>query len=332
MASTSPRAAVVMQIRTDDIGANPHNPRRLFDEEPMKILEESIEKLGILVPITVYEESGRRTTRKKYVILDGERRWRCAIDLGLEKIPSIVVEEPDDLQNILTMFHIHNVRESWQLMPTALKLQTLMKELSTHNERKLAELTKLSLPQIRRCKILLTYQKTFQNMMLAPQSERMKADFFIELQRIRGPALEEEFPPWVGRGDAKCVRIMLDKYLEETIVSVTDFRDLAETFRASERIGKRSQFMRRLDSFLSKPEMTIEEVRIPGADFAREAKEIGRSTKRLLTQLAELDLDDISSDEDVIELLRRLRDLLDDKLDEALLVGARSDQNRLDLD
>jgi len=292
----------------------------------MQILEESIQKLGILVPITVYEEGRRRTTDKSYVILDGERRWRCANDLRLKTVPAIVVEEPDETQNILTMFHIHNVREGWQLMPTALKLQTLMKSLETHNERKLAELTKLSIAQIRRCKILLTYPKTFQNLMLAPQSERMKADFFIELQRIRGPALDERFPPWIELGDTKCIRIMLDKYLNGVIQAVTDFRRLAEIYRGSERIGKRGQFMKRLAAFLSDPAMTIYDVQIRGANFAREAKEIARSVKRLVTQLEALDLGDISSDEEVISELKKLRDLIEERLEAAWLVGAHDGQ------
>jgi ParB/RepB/Spo0J family partition protein len=289
----------------------------------MRILKESIEKLGILVPITVYEEQKRRTTKKPFVILDGERRWRCALELGLVRLPAIVVEEPSETQNILTMFHIHNVREGWQLMPTALKLQTLIEQLGTHSERKLAELTKLSIPQIRRCRILLTYPKSFQNLMLAPQSERMKADFFIELQRIRRPALDERFPPWIKRGDVKSTRIMLDKYLQHTIAAVTDFRKLAETYRASVRIRKRAQFMKRFDAFLDDPDRGVDDVAVPGATFAREAKEIRRSVNRLLTQLRDLDLDDISSDEEAISLLRELRSLLDEKLSEALLLEVR---------
>ncbi len=155
----------------------------------MRILEESISKLGILVPVTVYPKiAGTQDTKRgRFVLLDGERRWRCARELKLPTIPAIIVERPSPEQNILTMFHIHNVREGWQLMPTALKLQTLMEALGETNERKLFELTKLSIGQVRRCKILLTFPKKFQDMMLAPPSERMKADFFIELQRIRGP-------------------------------------------------------------------------------------------------------------------------------------------------
>ena len=44
----------VTHIPVANLEPNPHNPRRLFDEEPMRILQESIEQVGVLVPITVY--------------------------------------------------------------------------------------------------------------------------------------------------------------------------------------------------------------------------------------------------------------------------------------
>lgn len=317
-------AAQVTNIPVGDISPNPHNPRRLFDEEPMRILQESIQKLGMLVPVTVYEDRDRGSiSAGKYVLLDGERRWRCAKELKHDSVPAIIVEEPSEEQNILTMFHIHNVREGWQLMPTALKLQTLMGKLDETNERKLAELTKLSIPQIRRCKVLLTYPKKFQNLMLAPPSERLKSDFFIELHRIRGPAVSERFPPWLERGDSKCIQIMLDKYQKGTIKAVTEFRRLAEVYHASARVRKKKMFMRKLDDFLDKPEKTIHDVEVPGATFAKEAKEIHRSASRLLAQLKEIDLESISADEATIRLLRRLAKLLQVKLDKALLRGAR---------
>jgi ParB/RepB/Spo0J family partition protein len=324
MAVGSPAPASVRQILTGEIEPNPHNPRRLFDEEPLRILEESIQKLGILVPITVYEEEpGVAADRKSFVILDGERRWRCAQELEILRIPAIVVERPSEEQNILTMFHIHNVREGWQLMPTALKLQTLIEKLGETNERTLSELTKLSIAQIRRCKILLTYPKSIQNMMLAPLSERMKADFFIELQRIRGPALNERFPPWVERGDHKATLIVLDKYNRGVIRAVTEFRHLAEIYRASQRLGLETQFMHRLDRFLDTPDLGIDDVEVPGASFSREAKEIRRSAHRLYNQLDELDLEAISSDDEAVEILKALLRLLEKKLNDALLVSVR---------
>lgn len=321
----SDRSAKVTNISIERIKPNPHNPRRLFDVEPMHILEESIKKLGILVPLDVYAEKEEHDNPETdvFVLLDGERRWRCAQEIELISVPCIIIATPSPETNILTMFHIHNLREGWQLMPTALKLQDLMEMLDTTNERELAELTKLSLSQVRRCKILLTYPERFQQMMLAPPTERFKADFFIDLQRIRGPALEQEFPPWQDRGDDNCIDIMIEKYNNDVIKSVTEFRKIAAIYRACVQNNRVDNFLREFDAFLSNPKKTIDEIEVPGATFAREAGELGRSTRRLITQLESLDLESVASDEDLINDLKKLAQLLNSKLEDALLTKPR---------
>lgn len=206
------RSARVTNIAVQNISPNPHNPRRLFDPDPLSVLKGSIDKLGVLVPLDVYpKDPSSDSVDDQFILLDGERRWRCVQELGISEVPCIIIEAPSEQHNILTMFHIHNVREGWQLMPTALKLEQLMGLLNPENERELAELTKLSISQVRRCKILLTYPDRFQQMMLTPVSDRFKADFFIDLQRIRGPALDNQFPLWVEREDENCVDLMIDK-------------------------------------------------------------------------------------------------------------------------
>jgi ParB/RepB/Spo0J family partition protein len=290
----------------------------------MQILRESVEKLGILVPVTLYEApSHHKPASEHYILLDGERRWRCAKALSIQEVPAIIVERPDETQNILTMFHIHNVREGWQLMPTALKLQTLMNALRERNERKLSELTKLSVAQIRRCKILLTYPKKYQNMMLAPPTERMKADFFIELDRIRRPALDDRFEPWVERGDPVVIDTLLSKYRVETIKAVTDFRQLAEVYKAANVRSQQRKLKAEFNKFLDRPEMTIEDIDVPGASFAKEAKEVNRSARRLVAQLEPLEVEAIASDKDLIRTLKYLERLLHDKLEAGLLIGVR---------
>jgi ParB family chromosome partitioning protein len=316
--------AKVLNIKVQEIGPNPHNPRRLFDEEHMSILRESVQKLGVLVPVTLYEAPpGHRPTGEKFILLDGERRWRVAKELGRTDLPAIIVEPPSDTWNILTMFHIHNVREGWQLMPTALKLKTLMHELGETNERKLNELTKLSISQIRRCKILLTFPKKFQDMMLAPPSERMKADFFIELDRIRRPALEDKFEPWVSRGDKTCIQILLDKYQSAIINSVTEFRDLIEIYRASTTPRQHRRLVSEFNKFLDNQKMRIDDIIVPGATFAKEAKEINRSARRLFSQISDIDIEAIASDIELIDTLQQLNKLLHDKLEGGLLIGVK---------
>ena len=98
---------------------NPENPRMIFYEEDLSILKASIKNNGILVPLTVY----KKPTEKKYTILDGERRWKCALDLRLKTVPANEIHPPSKKQNILLMFNIHKVHKDWELVPTALKLE-----------------------------------------------------------------------------------------------------------------------------------------------------------------------------------------------------------------
>jgi len=139
---------------------NEENPRIDFDPDLMKDLKNSINEVGILVPLIVYYDD----EQKKYLLLDGERRWRCALDLKLDKVPANIIAKPTRLQNILEMFNIHNVRKEWSLTETAWKLQTIINEIGTDNERKLSQLTSLSVSKIRSCKSLLSYKKKYQEL------------------------------------------------------------------------------------------------------------------------------------------------------------------------
>src|SRR5438132_13001827 len=92
------------------IGRNPNNPRRFFNDERLDLLRTSLQEIDVLVPLIVYPhplEQGR------YILMDGERRWRCALDLGLSTVPVNVISAPTPLENLLQMFNIHSVREDW---------------------------------------------------------------------------------------------------------------------------------------------------------------------------------------------------------------------------
>src|SRR4051794_40169565 len=102
--STTPRGSAgnVQLLAPSEIKPNPENPRLIFRADELQALEESISEQGILVPLTVFR------TKTGHVILDGERRWRCSLRLGLPRVPVIVQPEPTRFQNILMMFAIHN--------------------------------------------------------------------------------------------------------------------------------------------------------------------------------------------------------------------------------
>lgn len=155
---------------------NPENPRLIFRQEDLDALEESIYSQGILVPLTVYKDG------RTYYILDGERRWRCAMKLALSDVPVIVQPKPDKLQNIMMMFAIHNARKDWDPLPTALKLEDLEKYFKASqgrvpSEKELAELASMTRGEVRRLRKLLALPRRYRRMLLKeltkPRSEQI---------------------------------------------------------------------------------------------------------------------------------------------------------------
>ena len=76
----------VEHIAVGKLIVNPFQPRKIFNEEALKELAESIKEHGIIQPIVV------RKKEKKYEIIAGERRFRATKLAGLKEIPAIVKE------------------------------------------------------------------------------------------------------------------------------------------------------------------------------------------------------------------------------------------------
>lgn len=76
-------------IRISEIEPNKEQPRKLFDDDSLTELAESIKEHGVIQPIIVVKKQGF------YRIVAGERRWRAAKIAGLNKIP-VIIKEYDD--------------------------------------------------------------------------------------------------------------------------------------------------------------------------------------------------------------------------------------------
>ncbi len=240
------------QLQIKDIKPSANNPRHLFDPSPLKELRDNIRQHGVLVPITVYPIRGQN----KYAILDGERRYRCCVDLQGEgrelKIPANVVEPPSKIAGLLYMFSIHNFREAWELMPTALSLSVVMKELEVEDNEKLSELTGLSTPQIERCKKLLSIPERYQKLSLDPDPKtRIPANFWIESAPILDlcqqllPELHEKHGKW------GILDLLVEKYRAKRIKSVIHFRRIMEASELAESAEQKFQLAQRLNEYVT---------------------------------------------------------------------------------
>lgn len=296
----SPEPIGVKLLSPSELKPNPHNPRMLFDKAPLEVLQESIDKVGILVPLTVYFDS----RRKHHIILDGQRRWICAIKIGLNEIPVNQVAEPTLIQNIVTMFQIHKLREDWDLMPSALKLELLMEELGEKNEKKLAALTGLDQAVVQRCKKLLSYPKKYHNMMLDPDpSKRVKADFFIELYTVRNDRLVNSFD-WYKK-DQFALQ-MLDRYKEKRLKSVTDFRKIKQAISKARVAEKGSIISGRLHEFANNSELPIEHLEISSAVVTSEARKMTTQANKLNDFLRTIEVDSFVGEDDLWNALQQL--------------------------
>jgi ParB/RepB/Spo0J family partition protein len=315
----APATIGVKKIPTISLVPNPHNPRMLFDREPLDTLKASIDKVGILVPLTVYwsKEQG------KYIILDGQRRWLCAQELDLKEVPVNQVAEPTLVQNIVTMFQIHRLREDWELMPTALKLEVLMRELSEKNDKKLSELTRLDKAVVVRCKKLLSYPKKYQDLMLHPDpTKRVKADFFIELYAVRNDRMVNKMP-WFAK--EKFTERMLEKYQTKSggFKAVTDFRLMKQHITNAVNVKKTSAISRRLEEFTNDDNLSMDHLMIKSADVSSSARKLLINVHRLEADINSIDVEEFYGEEDLWKSLEKLISLIRTKLQAA---GRRLDK------
>ena len=91
-------------VRLDRIDPNPQQPRRIFDEETLAALADSIREVGVLQPVIV-----RASEDGRYELVAGERRCRAARLAGLADIPAIIRESGDEATS-LTHALIENIQ------------------------------------------------------------------------------------------------------------------------------------------------------------------------------------------------------------------------------
>ena len=86
----------INKISISDLLRNKFQPRKIFDEESLNNLTNSIKERGIIQPIIVRKSNDYNS---KYEIIAGERRWLAAQKAGLHEVP-VVITNVDDLKSL----------------------------------------------------------------------------------------------------------------------------------------------------------------------------------------------------------------------------------------
>ena len=230
-------ADTVTLLDPQKLHRNEDNPRLIFRQDELDQLQESIKTQGILVPLTIFKDGA------KYFLLDGERRWRCSLKLGLSNVPVILQPKPNRLQNLMMMFAIHNARRDWDPLPTALKLLDLEKEFKRRNgrnptEAELAGLASLSRGVVRRLKKLLSlpeqYRKELLSELKKPRSEQeITVDHVLEVTKAAEVLRKRNIID--SKKEDHLRQALISKFRTKVLRNTVEPRMLARVARAVER-------------------------------------------------------------------------------------------------
>ncbi len=152
----------ITNLPLQKIEPNPLQPRKLFDEEELQALADSISRHGIIQPITV-----RKAENGYYQIIAGERRWRAARLANLHTVPVTVIEADD--KTVLELALIENLqRQDLNPMEESLGYRQLMQEHGLTQEQ-VAERVGKSRPAVANALRLLSLPSSICQMITAGQ-------------------------------------------------------------------------------------------------------------------------------------------------------------------
>jgi len=121
-------AGELRELPVATIKPNPNQPRKTFDEEALAGLASSIEANGVVQPLLV-----RPLHDGSYELIAGERRWRAAGKVGLEKVPAIV-RDSEQAERLQVALIENMVREDLNPIDEARACAALVEELGLSKE------------------------------------------------------------------------------------------------------------------------------------------------------------------------------------------------------
>lgn len=130
----------VVELNISEVEPMLNQPRKVFDQEKLEELTNSIKEHGVLQPILVVKDENG------YTIVAGERRWRAAKKAGLKEIPAIIKDYTDTKKKQVAL--IENIqREDLNIVEVAKAIKELML-IDGYSQTEVAKITGKSLSTV----------------------------------------------------------------------------------------------------------------------------------------------------------------------------------------
>ena len=118
----------IVELPLEELRPNPHQPRKVFKDEALQELAESIKINGVFQPIIA------KRSIKGYEIIAGERRFRASKLAGLKTIPAIIRDFTEE--QMIEIALLENLqRENLNVIEEALAYKSMLEKLSLTQEQ-----------------------------------------------------------------------------------------------------------------------------------------------------------------------------------------------------
>ena len=310
----------IQYIPISQIEPNRYNPRQRFDENELDELIESILEKGILNPIIVY----KKKDSSKYVILDGERRFRASLKLPdiLELPARILSKQPDKLESLSIMFHIHHVQKDWTQFAISMTLIEIIQEkgmnpekLSQTDKRELVKVTSLSEYKINKYLIFQDYPKDVIERFLDSEirgKPEAGADPDILLEMHRPIKQMKQIMPDILKkySVSKIIDACIKKKAKAVIKTNKEFRFISKCLTAAKSKSVNPQRLKEeIIGFINNINTTPESIYKKTAEAFYQIDSVNKSVISLIDELNDLNLANITHfDKD--EVTKKLKKLI----------------------
>lgn len=316
----------IINVPLSQIETNTLNPRKRFVDDEADALIESILSKGLLNPIIVY----KRKNDGKYIILDGERRFRAFTRLNYKDIACHVLEdEPTDLENLSLMFHIHNVREEWTdfaiaqaLINVITQMGKSVTDLKRPDKLEIAKLTSLSEYKINKYLIFFDYPDVIINRFLKSEMQEepekgLDSDILAEMHAPL-KLIEKELPELLEKYSKEMIiDACIQKKANDVIKTNRDFRLLTKSLNAMKDGNVRKEVIfEKLEQFINDIQTTPSSIYEETSLTVYQIDSILKKTDILIKEVQNLNLNQVTKEERIRiqENLVQLTSILNYKL------------------
>ncbi len=216
------------KLKLTQIVPDKNQPRKYFQVEKMASLKDSIRRNGIISPLIVQKEGD------KYLLIDGERRYRSATELGLKEVPVQIVIPKNDFARLVEQFHIQEQHEEWTSVEKAQAILNIV-EVSKKSLQEVCEMLSVDSKSLRMYIAFarLQHKERFFELQISISNAEKIQELKNFVRLIKEKTLNQAF---TKNDESKLEKAIIEKIKDKEITGRRDYTRIKDSFRSQPKL------------------------------------------------------------------------------------------------